>query len=250
MALATGSVFGEIILYQIYTESELSSKQIMCFTAHQGPVFSISLFEEYIASTGDDRSLVVFKIDSGRADVVFRRFEHKSRIWKCLVFKKDEKLFFVSGGEDASLVFYDLNGDVLNKFSVHNGLNIFSLCLDPKNELVFSGGADGAILTSVIETRKKEEQIETVALSDDTGKEVVTNIVSTVHKKFVVTTSKGNIFLVEQCNDGAEILQLENFEGCSHFAKVLFALVSKCKNVIFILELQEETLLFLIYMME
>lgn len=140
--ISCGQVDGVISLWNVKTKS-----MINCFTAHKGPVVSVTWADsgETLLTTGNDWSITVWRFPSCQKQIVL--LGHSSRITGIVSLDFDEsKMVLSAGGWDQTLFLWDLGDPIKPRYSLRSVTpKLTSVAILPKRMLAVSGGVDGTV---------------------------------------------------------------------------------------------------------
>lgn len=144
ITLASGTVFGEIILWDGASQDGEPDQRL---EGHHGPVFRVSWNAQAnkLCSVGDDRTVRIWTSEAGKFVETWKSFGHNARIWDCVFVPALDAVATV--GEDRQVRVWDAkNGDALAIFEAHFGRHIWRCALLSTNGacvLATAGGDSG-----------------------------------------------------------------------------------------------------------
>lgn len=160
IVIASGTVFREIIIWEVSLTSLSKLDTNISLTGHEGVIFSVHFINKnQVISTSDDRTTKIWKINyDNNTFISDTYFGHSCRVWDCIV--NNDKKVLVSIGEDATARVYDIEH---NKFiyelnNGHLGKNIRSVEINDK--YIWTGGEDGQIIKWSLSLDKEEDNNE------------------------------------------------------------------------------------------
>ncbi|XP_012270919.1 WD repeat-containing protein 6 isoform X2 [Orussus abietinus] len=158
LIIFSGTVFQEILVWQL--DNSMSSKKdasiLHRLIGHKGVIFSVIYDEKkrLICSTSDDRTIRLWKavntsnsvkdhIDwkTAKINLITTMFGHVARVWRTVI--SDNNIFSI--GEDSLLCIWRIDGKLLKKIHAHNGAAIWSIVISKRENVIISGGANGAV---------------------------------------------------------------------------------------------------------
>lgn len=148
--IAFGTIFNGLWIYEITEEGLNFVKDLS--EHHRGSIYSITSNSHYILSASDDRTIGVWDKNDYRFRHAFRG--HDARIWSIHC----NEHYLVSGSEDGTVRSWSLSELANTHFILHShqGKNVWSVLI-AYDGTVFSGGGDGAVLSSSVDTSKEIE---------------------------------------------------------------------------------------------
>ncbi|CAF4459435.1 unnamed protein product, partial [Rotaria sp. Silwood2] len=120
---AAGTVFGQLILYEQDSNDYFHEKSNV--SHHNGAIFGITYYENFLCTVGDDRTVKLYKFHNN-LELLASFFAHEARIWQsCLT-----STYILTCGEDSSIRLWShkSTGEILRCFSVHRCKSVW--CMD------------------------------------------------------------------------------------------------------------------------
>ncbi|KAL5034272.1 WD repeat-containing protein 6 [Batrachochytrium dendrobatidis] len=143
--IASGTVFGQVILWNLYAQDEQNDgKALKRLIGHEGVIFNIQFSQNgsKVASVSDDRTIRVWSTtaDDNMQHTIMHG--HLSRVWDAM-FVGD---MVVSVSEDATCRVWNLDsGAQLACFQGHDVKHVWGLAVDSTHSVIATGGGDGGI---------------------------------------------------------------------------------------------------------
>ena len=168
--IGAGTIFNQILLWSASKGNILAT-----LNGHQGVIFSIdySHMDNLLFSTSDDRSVNVWKLHLGEhesskvstAELLTRFYGHDARVWKCCSFidAKTKIQYLCSIGEDLNCCLWNVSEKtIVYRFNAmrKGSKNIWSLCINPNNDELITGWADGGLRRFSLRSYLKKEVLE------------------------------------------------------------------------------------------
>ncbi|CAF0975598.1 unnamed protein product [Didymodactylos carnosus] len=164
--MASGTVFGQLIIYELYNnECDQVFEELLRLSDHNGAIFGISYNNENhsLCTVGDDRTVKVYKFDKQLTlDPVCSFFGHEARIWKsCLT-----QSTIITAGEDSSIRVWSYNGQMLHRYVNYRCKNVWSIDIVNCNSIV-SGWSDGGLRLYHLDTNSLDSHHSLLEINDD-----------------------------------------------------------------------------------
>lgn len=149
ITVLAGTVMNGILVWELET-----AKVKHNLTLHEGSIFSVNASPDgrYLISCSDDRSIKVWDMESG--NLLSNGWGHGSRIWGLTIYNMTADGFnMLSCSEDCTAriwTFKDGADEIKQERIIlgHTGRHVWSLAVDDKKMIGFTGGADGKILVT------------------------------------------------------------------------------------------------------
>ncbi|KAK7869751.1 hypothetical protein R5R35_008286 [Gryllus longicercus] len=153
LVVFAGTVFQEVI---IWSPSDNETSGLDCpvlhrLQGHKGVIFSshYNPATGRIHTTSDDRSVKGWQVrpahprkwQLAEINLVNTMYGHTARVWKSVGLGKCT----ISIGEDSQMCVWNLKGELLNRWSLHQGGSIWSIACSEEKRLLVTGGSDGSI---------------------------------------------------------------------------------------------------------
>lgn len=141
--VAAGTVFNQVLLWKPKLKDYIKEHSFVPiykkFVGHEGVIFGIQFHStcQQIMSVSDDRSIRLWSIQDETCMRVL--YGHTARVWDARYCDTG----IVSVGEDSVCLVWNLDGQVVKKYSGHKGKSIWSLDVSKNN--IVTGGGDGGI---------------------------------------------------------------------------------------------------------
>ncbi|CAF3296982.1 unnamed protein product, partial [Rotaria sp. Silwood2] len=142
---AAGTVFGQLILYEQDSNDYFHEKSNV--SHHNGAIFGITYYENFLCTVGDDRTVKLYKFHNN-LELLASFFAHEARIWQsCLT-----STYILTCGEDSSIRLWShkSTGEILRCFSVHRCKSVWCMDILRDNDnnkplIIISGWSDGGV---------------------------------------------------------------------------------------------------------
>ncbi|WBW71280.1 tRNA (guanosine 34-2'-O)-methyltransferase regulator Trm734 [Schizosaccharomyces osmophilus] len=147
ITVASASAFGEIYLWSFPINGHPSVISTYgSLKGHEGACFDIRFSDDgqYLSTVSEDRTVRLWDLKK-EAPLLATGFGHTARVWKCRFLSNSS---LVSISEDLTLrkwVYDGVKLDNTETFTGHRGKHIWSIAASKKQDLLFTGGNDGAI---------------------------------------------------------------------------------------------------------
>lgn len=217
--IASGTIYNQILIWLP------SNGEILCsLNGHQGVIFNIGFdfSTGFLYSVSDDRSIIIWKLNidkqtcSVNGEMYTRFYGHEARVWKCVWFHHESKLYVCSVGEDLKCCLWNVEEKkLLYRFNAirKGSKNIWSLCVNENNYNLITGWQDGGLrkyeLKSYFcssENTNLNENLFEWSLKYDC-KQDFTRTIEIIDKKIICCTNQGRIYLVEFENNDSNMNQ-------------------------------------------
>ncbi|CAG9854026.1 unnamed protein product, partial [Phyllotreta striolata] len=222
----SGTVFNEVLIWKFRKDDSGYSVVLKRLQKHEGVIFSIHVKDDLICSTSDDRSAVLWKIESGDLHSELSKehvniyplcqvFGHLSRVFKCRILND----CFVTGGEDSVLNVWSLNGKLKRKVETNQGSTIWSMDYDESKNMLFVGGDNGGVHAFTLDIMIKKENI-TIPQGEKP------KLIAMLASHGILIFTESGILFVNKNNTWIRIKQFEDLRSCVTLK------VSKCRKLV------------------
>ncbi|MBI5927671.1 MAG: protein kinase [Chloroflexi bacterium] len=114
------------------------------FAGHAGRVLATAISPDgrYLATGGDDKTIILWDIESGN---IVRRFQGHTNWVRSVAFSPDGRTI-LSGSEDNTLILWDVEtGEQIRQFKGHTN-TVFSVAFSPDGQRALSGSGDTTLI--------------------------------------------------------------------------------------------------------
>ncbi|KAI8824491.1 WD40-repeat-containing domain protein [Fimicolochytrium jonesii] len=236
--LASGTVFNQVLLWDIDARNANGEGRVLkSLVGHEGVIFNIrfSADGEKLATASDDRTVRVWDTDLDSKSQHVCLFGHAHRVWDCKVVGR----YIVSIAEDSTCRVWDwMKAECIACWEGHNGKNVWSVDIDPANNVIATGGGDSGIRLwslTALERNKidSESQMKCVSvLSGDANPkspiEVVKTFALLTFEHALSTTDTGQFWIHDLQSDKSPDLLFVDPE----FARYTVIASSDCGSLV------------------
>lgn len=210
VTVLAGTVMNGILIWDLETCDVKHN-----LTKHEGSIFNVisSPDGKYIISCSDDRSIKVWNMETG--DLLANGWGHGSRIWGLSVYNivNDGFNIFSCSEDCTSRVwsFKDDGTDELKQERIvlgHTGRHVWSVAVNDKNKIGFTGGADGKILVTDLAVTERSGYWGHKWELEDISKETKYNFVKGEMIKIYVDIGYGMLAVTSE----GKIMVLKNYK--------------------------------------
>ena len=152
LIIASGTVFGKIILWKVETEQCITKSEILCIAnEHEGVIFRMKWSDDMtkMISASDDRTLRMWKIHKHpinslpiQLELVYTAWGHVSRVWDTVFLQNDHEV--ASCSEDGTVKLWNNNGECISTMRGHSN-DVWRIATSPDRRVLISGGNDSSI---------------------------------------------------------------------------------------------------------
>ncbi|CRK93993.1 CLUMA_CG007519, isoform A [Clunio marinus] len=141
-----GTALGELLVWRKINEKpHIIHRQFL----HNGVIFSIDYYNNYLLTSSDDRSLKVHKIsfdnNSMELKEIKQLFGHTSRVFTGKSINFNDGIYFVSTGEDSNVCIWSENGELLSKKNVCSSGVIWNFDYQKETETIITCSSTGKL---------------------------------------------------------------------------------------------------------
>ncbi|XP_045536034.1 WD repeat-containing protein 6 [Papilio machaon] len=228
----SGTVFSQIIIYRCKKEQPLHY-----LLGHKGVIFSISccLKKRIIVTTSDDRSVRIWSVissidnctiseywDCASISCAQELYGHSARVMRSCISNK----YIISVGEDSCICFWDYNGTLVKRFSIHQNAPIWSVSAD--DDHLVTGGGDCSVILHPLSTVNSFSDSEILKINDGNPKKIV----FTARRNLVILKECGNLIYYDIIDKNETEYNLKNESTC------ILLSISLCKQIIAVVDMR------------
>ncbi|CAF2397351.1 unnamed protein product [Rotaria sp. Silwood2] len=208
---AAGTVFGQLILYEQDSNDYFHEKSNV--SHHNGAIFGITYYENFLCTVGDDRTVKLYKFHNN-LELLASFFAHEARIWQsCLT-----STYILTCGEDSSIRLWShkSTGEILRCFSVHRCKSVWCMDILRDNDnnkplIIISGWSDGGVRRYHLDDVPIDSQ-EVILLNNIIQNDYPRNVIFLNSIIMIVQMNSGQLLKIDQQNvtlfyDGRNILK-------------------------------------------
>ena len=159
-----GTALGELIIWK---RQDASSLILQRQFLHNGVIFCIDYDGKYLLTSSDDRSIKVFEVNvfKNSYELIEKRqlFGHTARVFVTRVIKFDNKIIFLSAGEDSNVCVWSEAGELLSKTNIASSGGVWNLDYDEDSETLVTCSSTGTlnklILNEILSEKHWQESL-------------------------------------------------------------------------------------------